>query len=403
MTDGMSTQDRDTILDTVIGDRNSDQKEPPGAAHDPYFGGDGTHYLDDVAKYLYDTDLRSDLLTKQNVVTYTIGFELDVSGGDDAVNAKELLQSAATLGHGKFYTTAGAGGLADAFSTILNEVLAQTSSFVAPIVPVSRLERTTAGDKIYLAFFRPNQTGMWSGNIKKYGVAQADDSGKGIVLGDILDISGSKALDSYGEFYPSSKSYWTTSSTDGGEVEVGGVGEVLKNRTTARKIYTLLPGDAPDEDDGADSNTSFDLTNSWNAFSKTNSRLTTTKLGVTTTGEKDALIDFVHGIDVYDDNLNGETDDKRDWLLGSFLHSRPKIIFYKTQTVIYAGANDGMLHAFDDATGEELWGFIPPILLGRLKELHTDLPPEYLWMAHQFLMSLTTAAATSPKRSSSSG
>ncbi len=118
--------------------------------------------------------------------------------------------------------------------------------------------------------------------------------------------------------------------------------------------------------------------------------------------EKNDLIDFVRGIDVYDDNLNGVTTDKRDWLLGSFLHSRPKIIYYKTQTVIYAGANDGMLHAFDDATGEELWGFIPPILLGRLKELHTDLPPEYLWMAHQFLMSLTTAATMSRKRSSSS-
>ena len=373
MTDGMSTKDRDPILNTQIGDRNNDQKEPPGAPNDPGFGGDGSHFLDDVAKYHYDTDLRSDLLTKQNVTTYTIGFELDLSGGDDATYAKELLQGAATLGHGKFYTTSGAGGLADAFSTILNEVLAQTSSFVAPIVPVSRLERTTAGDKIYLAFFRPNQTGMWSGNIKKYGVAQADDSSKGIVLGDILDVSGSKALDSYGEFYPSSKSYWTTSSTDGGEVEVGGVGEVLKKRTTARKIYTLLPGDAVDEDQGPDSNTSFDLTNSWNAFTTANSRLTSSILAVSS-GDTDPLINFVHGIDSYDDNMNNDTTDKRDWLLGSFLHSRPKIIFYKTQTVIYAGANDGMLHAFDDATGEERWAFIPPILLGRLKDLHSDLP-----------------------------
>jgi type IV pilus assembly protein PilY1 len=33
-----------------------------------------------------------------------------------------------------------------------------------------------------------------------------------------------------------------------------------------------------------------------------------------------------------------------------------------------------MLHAFDDATGQELWGFIPPCLLGRLSELHTETP-----------------------------
>jgi type IV pilus assembly protein PilY1 len=376
MTDGISTKDRNTVLKDNIGDRNNDKKEPPGAASDPGFADEGSHFLDDVAKYLYDTDLHS-MQGKQNVVTYTIGFELDKSDAGSAAKAKELLQSTATLGHGKFYTTEGSAGLADAFAKILNEVLAKTSSFVAPIVPVSKMERTTAGDRIYLAFFRPNQSGMWSGNIKKYGVAQSDDAARGIALGDILDSTGSEALDPNGGFYPSSKSYWTISSSDGGEVQAGGVGEKLLARTTARNIYTLLPGDASDEDNGPDSNTSFDLTNSWNAFTTTNSRLTGAKLGVTD-AEKNDLINFIRGIDAYDDNMNGDTDDNRDWMLGSFLHSRPFVISYgrnpTDRTVIYAGSNDGMLHAFDDATGDELWGFIPPCLLGRLKELHTETP-----------------------------
>jgi type IV pilus assembly protein PilY1 len=101
-------------------------------------------------------------------------------------------------------------------------------------------------------------------------------------------------------------------------------------------------------------------------------------LGVSTDTEKNDLINFVRGIDAYDDNLNGDTDDNRDWMLGSFLHSRPFVISYgpdpSDPAVIYAGSNDGMLHAFDDATGEELWGFIPPNLLDRLKELHTETP-----------------------------
>jgi type IV pilus assembly protein PilY1 len=33
-----------------------------------------------------------------------------------------------------------------------------------------------------------------------------------------------------------------------------------------------------------------------------------------------------------------------------------------------------MLHAFDDASGEELWAFIPPDLLNRLKQLSTATP-----------------------------
>jgi type IV pilus assembly protein PilY1 len=369
MTDGMSTQDQNDILNTQVGDRNNDKKEPPWSAGAPDYGS-GSDYLDDVAKKHFDEDFHS-MQGKQNVVTYTIGFELDMSGGDDAVWAKDLLQRAANQSHGKFYTTSGAGGLADAFANILNEVLAKTSSFVAPIVPVSKMEKTTAGDKIYLAFFRPNQSGMWSGNIKKYGVQQTNAGS--LVVGDILDSSNSKALGSNGEFYPSSKSFWTTSSSDGGEVQAGGVGEVLQNRTTPRNIYTLLPGDASDEDDGADSNTSFDLTHSDNAFTTGNTRLTYTKLGVTS-AERDDLINFIRGIDAYDDNVNGDPADNRDWMLGSFLHSRPFIIHYADRTVIYAGANDGMLHAFNDSDGQELWGFIPPCLLGRLKELHTETP-----------------------------
>ena len=365
MTDGISTQDRDDILRTTIGDRDGDRKEPPGAPeawNDPCYDQDGSDYLDDVAKYLYETDLNSTLKDKQNVVTYTIGFTID----------HDLLRRTAGVSFGKYSTAASGAALADSFTTILGEILDKTSSFVAPIVPVSRMERTTAGDSIYLALFKPTQSGMWSGNIKKYGVALADDKLKGIVLGDILDASGSKASDSNGEFYPSSKSYWTTSSSDGGKVEVGGVGEVL--RTTPRNIYTLLPGHAQDEDDGPDSDTSFDLTNSWNAFTTGNSRLTTSKLNVSTTDEKNNLINFVRGIDAYDDNVNGDTTDKRDWMLGSFLHSRPFIIHYADRTVIYAGANDGMLHAFNDLDGKELWAFIPPGLLGRLKELHTETP-----------------------------
>jgi type IV pilus assembly protein PilY1 len=374
MTDGISTMDKNAILNTAIGDQNADLKEPPGAANDPALADSGSDFLDDVAKYLYDNDINS-LQGKQNIVTYTIGFELDSSDPVGAPKAKDLLQRAATYGHGKFYTTTGSSGLASAFSSILNEVWAETSSFVAPIVPVSRMEKATSGDKIYLAFFRPNQSGVWSGNIKKYGVAQSNDPSKGIVVGDILDSTGSKALDSKGEFTPSTKSYWTISSTDGGDVEVGGVGEVLKARTTARNIYTLLPGSESDLDEATgDSDTSFDLTNSWNAFTTTNSRLTASKLGVSTDTDKDNLINFVRGIDAYDDNMNSSTTDNRSWMLGSFLHSRPFIIHYADRTVIYAGSNGGMLHAFDDANGEELWGFIPPCLLGRLNELHTTTP-----------------------------
>ncbi len=43
---------------------------------------------------------------------------------------------------------------------------------------------------------------------------------------------------------------------------------------------------------------------------------------------------------------------------------------------IFVGANDGMLHCIDDVTGDEVWAFIPPDQLGRLKKL-TDPDHDY--------------------------
>ncbi len=37
--------------------------------------------------------------------------------------------------------------------------------------------------------------------------------------------------------------------------------------------------------------------------------------------------------------------------------------------MVYAGSNDGMLHAFDGATGEELWAYVPTMVMDRMYRL----------------------------------
>jgi len=39
---------------------------------------------------------------------------------------------------------------------------------------------------------------------------------------------------------------------------------------------------------------------------------------------------------------------------------------------VYAGANDGMVHAFNSDTGEEIWAYIPSMLIPKLNKLATD-------------------------------
>ncbi len=356
ITDGDSTRDQSSILSTAVGDKDSDGREPGGANEVHYIvdGEDmlGTDYLDDVAKFLYEIDLRSDLTGQQNIITYTIGFTFR--------SQHDLLDRAAAYGHGKYYYTENAQQLADAFQNIVGDIMEKTSSFVAPIVPVSRMERTSAGDKIYLALFQPRKDKVWSGNIKKFGVAQS-----GTNVGQVVDVNGAPAMDERGQILATARSYWTALSMDGSDVEKGGVGEVLMNRSSARKIYTYL-GSSPD------------LADSSNAFNTTN--ITPGMLGLLggDTVGRDKLVQFVLGFDSYDDNGNGNTAEKRDWILGSFLHSRPLLVHYTTQSVIFAGANDGLLHAFDDGTGEELWGFVPPDLLNSLQALRADVVESFV-------------------------
>jgi type IV pilus assembly protein PilY1 len=364
----------DHILKTGIGgldgDRDGDGREPGGANRVHYFVEEtdmlGTDYLDDVAKYLYDSDLRGDLTGKQNIITYTIGFAVTPQ--------QDLLGRTARLTGGKYYQASSAGELADAFQHIVGEVLEETSSFVAPIVPVSRMESSSGGDKIYLALFQPNKNSMWSGNIKRFGVAQNNsplncndiDIPCTYHIGDILDLSGSPALDG-GIISSGADSHWPTEIDDGPNVEKGGVGGILKNRSTVRNIYTYL-------------GTSSNLADSSNAFTLANTSITPSLFGLLSSDNtgRDNLINFVHGYDAYDEDGDGNFTEKRNWILGAFLHSRPLIVHYASQSVIFAGANDGMLHVFNDDTGEELWGFIPPNLLNKLQALRTDVNASFV-------------------------
>ena len=255
--------------------------------------------------------------------------------------------------------------LDDAIMNIRNFIitlLAQSTSYVAPVVPISQFQSTSSENRMYLGMFKPTTTTMWEGNIKKYGIASTSTST--VSVGDVIDVNNQLVLTSQNTIKDTAQSYWS-SSADGGDVEKGGIGALLlAGNPDSRNIYTYLQ-------------TNTDLTNSSNAFSKSNAAITTTLLGVSSTTEKTNVIDFIHGWDAW--SWNNGPGTKRNWILGAFIHSRPLVIHYGSYDVVYAGANDGMLHAFKDTNGTtsddgtELWGFIPPDLLPNLKNFNNSL------------------------------
>ncbi len=252
--------------------------------------------------------------------------------------------------------------LQDAVSAIRNfiiSILAQSTSYVAPVVPISQYQSTSSENSMYLGMFKPTTNTFWKGNIKKYGIATANTDT--LSVGEVIDANNQLVMTSQNTIKDSALSFWS-STTDGGEVEKGGVGAVLlSGNPDTRNIYTYL-------------GTNTDLTNSSNLFTLSNTAITPAKLNVSTTQQVQNIIKFVRGWDVWNWNDNGNNGtEKRDWILGAFIHSRPLVIHYSDKDVIYAGANDGMLHAFDNSNGNELWAFIPPNLLPNLQNFNGQL------------------------------
>ena len=233
-----------------------------------------------------------------------------------------------------------------------------TGSFSAPVVTANR---TMSGDEIYMVLFKPGEDNFWQGNVAKYGIS-----------GDnrIVDADGRIATQLNGAIKEDARPYWATSDW---------ADDTKSNyiHNASRHIYTYLNG--------------------LKAFSSDNAGLTAAILGNPLRSPGD-IINWVRGADVFDDDADGDVTENRAVITGDVLHSQPLVFRYRyadnsSKTMVYFGANDGMLHAVLDVAqhsgtdpmnfGTEEWAFIPPDQLPRLKEMtegfvhqsYVDSPP----------------------------
>ena len=232
-------------------------------------------------------------------------------------------------------------------------------SFVAPVIPPSE---TKSGKFVYLAQFKPHHGPFWEGNVVKLGLDEQ---------GTIVDRGGDPALDSDGSLKPNAKPYWATR-------DWADLYQSNYVHNSARNICTYL-GVSPH------------LKDTSNEFDPANTMLTPAVLGNPshTTSE---IINYIRGADVFDEDGDGDTTENRGFITGDVLHSEPLVVEYNypdgtSQTMVYFGANDGMLHAVLDTKvdtngtttnyGEEAWAFIPPDQLHRLRLIVEGTGHEY--------------------------
>ncbi|MFC1859427.1 hypothetical protein ACFL9U_15565, partial [Thermodesulfobacteriota bacterium] len=325
----------------------------------------GSTWLDDVAYYMYTNDMVGYREGFQNVSTYTIGFmgnresNLFLVNTSNNGNGKKNIYSTTHADYGKYHFVAESPNtLATAIIDAINDILSRNSTFTAPVVPVTR---TTSSNRIYMALFKPKGGTFWDGNVVKFGID--------LTTLDIVDANGDAATFPNGAIKETAVPFWETINWASADYA-----NYMENRTgfsNSRKIYTYL-------------GTTTDLTAGDNAFTTTNALLTPQRLGYPPSGAGDT-IHYVRGGDVLDEDGDGNITENREIITGDVLHSEPTVFTYyfaddTSKTVVFYGANDGMLHAVldfvdSDTTaaggetqyGTEHWAFIPPQHLHRLK------------------------------------
>lgn len=360
--------------------------------------GGSSDSLADVAQYYYSTDLRNstlsnctsttsgesrdvcsnslpasgrDTATWQHMTTFTIG--LGVSGtlaydknylsqtsgsyvdltsgaanwptpydGAGAVNIDDLWH-AAVNGRGQYYSALSSEELGEAISGVLDTISQVEGS--ASSASTNTLELVSGNNNwVYQATYT---TAKWFGDIKAY-----------TIDGETAEISSTE----------------TWSAKTRLDSRTASDRAILFNKSGVLTDFTY--GNLPAAFQGY-----FNNLCSQSIIASQCSSLSSSNLAIANSGSN--LVSYLRGERTYE----GSAYRSRDGLLGDIINSTPVFIaapgFIYTDTgyaafktaqasragVIYAGANDGMLHAFDATSGVEKWAFIPTAVLPNLYKL----------------------------------
>jgi len=329
---------------------------------------DGAWTHSDISEPLIDS-LRADYKVKTLVVAYGGGIK------GSSLDRYERMARAGSCGTDgsaecKPYIKADTPQeLKTHLQSAIQQIIADKLSFTAPSITATIQE----GGSLYQAQFNYQQYGEWQGTILRKAI---DTNAK--VIHD-----------------PDHPGNWDAA-------------EELKAQPS-RNIWTVLPNapykgnwDNWNTDNSTEISALFDVLQNrvLDYHNKSSTCYNATGVVNGVSDDIDGLINFIRGQDYFDYNGGCDLTEKRDWegasMLGDIYHSQiieigpPSANFDFTGTneesfwraqnnyqsfvrqhegranVIYAGANDGMLHAFDAETGQEAWGFVPPFIAGKL-------------------------------------
>ncbi|MBI2779432.1 MAG: hypothetical protein HYX62_06595 [Gammaproteobacteria bacterium] len=325
-------------------------------------------YLDDMAKFAQDIDLRKAPATdvkgvsfddpaflKQTLNTYTIGFSV----------ANQMLQDAASYGKGQYFTATDADSLTEALAKVVSNIASQVGSASAVAFNTATLGTSSA---VYQAKFN---SGLWSGELLSYaldsvtGNLATSATWNAATKLDARDLSSNdrKILTYNATTKKGIPFKWDTSASGLSTVQQNDLKTGPSGTADAYGPDRLafLRGDRSKEGDST--TPSF--------------RVRGSRLG-----------DIVHSNPVYVGQPSLNYPDTLPLPSGAPPYSTYKNSSAKDRGgIVYVGANDGMLHGFSAATGEEVMAYIPHNLFSSSagKGLHylTDKAYSHLFYVDQ--------------------
>ena len=293
-----------------------------------------------------------------------------VAGGTDDLSSNP---------HTKFLWVRGGDDLKTKLRTIISEITVDTAlSYSAPAITAE----TSDTGSLYQAQFKYVPNKQWEGTLRKTKINK-----------DGSFESSSNNTWSANDMLPSSSARKIWTAVSGSDYRAGYNNFTEDNISKAlTELYGFKVAAYHNKGDTGDANIPENTLRCKGAT------------GVEDGNEDDVkgLINFIRGTDYFDYDGDCNLTEDREHILGDIYHSNVVVVgppnartsssskndeaYYRStkgykswadslasrQEVIYAGANDGMLHAFDKNTGKELWGFVPPLLIPKLATMVND-------------------------------
>ncbi|MBT9456890.1 MAG: PQQ-binding-like beta-propeller repeat protein [Burkholderiaceae bacterium] len=318
----------------------------------------------------YDTDPKTDFLA------ITQGSKNWPAPGDDAgaVNIDDLWH-AAVNGRGRYFSAVDPASLISSLKAALNTISAATGASSA--AATSTLQPVEGDNGVYIAQFRSSE---WTGDLRAYEI----NTKTGVIPTSTIDAQGNRV-----DLHKWSAAAQITPSTRG---TIRYFKKGSGNAGTLREFtYTNLTADGLN-----------------GLFDNVCSKPATAQLSQCS-GLSDAAKAVVNSGANMVDFLRGQTHTEyrtRNQVLGDIVNSSPVYVgvpgfaytengygtFKSSQKdrlpTLYVGANDGMLHAINAATGQERWAYIPSMVMPNMYKLGD----QYYESKHQYFVDATPTA-----------